>query len=242
MTASKNLLERLKEAKARVEASAEERKDMASRVAAGAILTPDQSQGARRLSFINMVGAVTAINAAASPLEFLVSNGDMESGEDEEGMAGLRFHVATHFRSLSAGAQINGIKPINFESSGGGVAPGSIDPMARQIDCWKILARARQDIGEAWVFILLEAVVVHDEWFDLKPIPAATDKHGIRRKRRRKTIAALHYGLDKLAESLGHISGHCVRSRWPSGTPPIPSSVRRHILASTARGRPVPPS
>lgn len=202
--------------------------DMMSRaMAADVIIAPPLAQQNNYL-YLDMQDAITILNAKASPIEFLVSNGEMELGEDEDGMGGVRFHTAIRFRDLVNGAQIKGLKSANLDGvGGGGSAP--IDIMAYQVDCRKILRRLREIVREEWVYRMLEAVVVMDEWLDLWPEGRSSDKRGVKRKQRMKTIIALHYGLDIAAKALGYMNKEAFIQRWHQGVPVMPQSVRHHM-------------
>lgn len=206
--------------------------EMISRVMAAGTITNEISGSARdRRSFLDVSDAVTILNAQASPLEFLVSNGELELGEDEDGMGGVRFHTAIRFRDLVQGAQVKGLKSANLEGTGGG-GFGPTDIVSYQVDCRKILQRVRNAVGEDWLCQMLEAVVVMDEWLDLWPESRKTDKRGIKRKQRLKTILALHYGLDAVGRSLGYMNEAAFKQRWPHGAPEVPQSVRRRSQES----------
>lgn len=240
MIASRKLLERLEKAKEQAEA-AEGRQDMASMVANATSIMACEEPGMRHLSYVDMANAIVIMNANSSPVEFLVTNGDMEFGQDEDGMAGVRFHTAIRFRDLVAGAQVKALKSANLEATGGG-GLGPADILSYQMDCRKHLARIRKAVGAEWVYSTLEAVVVFDEWLDLWPEPARIDRRGVKRKQRLKTIAALHYGLDVVGERLGYMNWSVFTKRWPHGAPALPPSVRRRIQATTVSGPLVPRS
>ncbi|NKW09984.1 hypothetical protein HGG76_11790 [Ochrobactrum tritici] len=125
MTASKRLMGRLKAAKeqasetlkpgvlplvafyGRGEELDEQRSrmyEMIGRVMASDTIGDDVAASMpERRSFLDVRDAVTILNAQASPIEFLVSNGEMELGPDEDGMGGVRFHTAIRFRDLVQG-------------------------------------------------------------------------------------------------------------------------------------------
>lgn len=240
MIASKRLLERLEKMKEQAEA-AEARQDLASQVANANYIMAIEEPGMQHLSYVDVANTTLVMNANSSPIEFLVTNGDMEFGQDEEGMAGVRFHAAIRFRDLVAGAQVKGLKSANLEAvSSGGFGPADI--LSFQMDCRKILARIRKAVGEEWIYSTLEAVVVYDEWLDLWPEPMKVDRRGVKRRQRLKTIAALHYGLDVVGETQGYMNWSVFKNRWPDGAPSIPPSVRRRIQATMVAGPLVPRS
>ncbi|NKW80327.1 hypothetical protein HGG72_08235 [Ochrobactrum pecoris] len=199
MTASKRLMGRLKAAKeqasetlkpgvlplvafyGRGEELDEQRSrmyEMIGRVMASDTLGDDVvATMPERRSFLDVRDAVTILNAQASPIEFLVSNGEMELGPDEDGMGGVRFHTAIRFRDLVQGAQVKVLKSANLEGTGGG-GFGPTDIVSYQVDCRKILQRLKSAIGDEWVYQMLEAVVVMDEWLDLWPESRKADKRG----------------------------------------------------------------
>lgn len=242
-SAGKSLIGKLEEAKRKAREDEAKQKGFAFQVVeARSIIQPAArlNEDCRRLSYIDIAGSIVVMNAGSSPLEFLVSSGEMESGEDEDGMAGVRFHTGIRFRDLVAYAQVNGLKAVNLEASGGGGGPKEV--MGYQIDCIRRLAIVRDMVGEDWVYRLLDAVVVKDEWLDLAPESAKSDKRGVKRKQRLKTITALQYGLDKLGSIMGYLMPEDVMTRWPRGAPAMPLSVRRHILVSTVGARPEVPT
>lgn len=255
MTASKRLMGRLKAAKeqasetlkpgvlplvafyGRGEELDEQRSrmyEMIGRVMASDTIGDDVAASMpERRSFLDVRDAVTILNAQASPIEFLVSNGEMELGPDEDGMGGVRFHTAIRFRDLVQGAQVKVLKSANLEGTGGG-GFGPTDIVSYQVDCRKILQRLKSAIGDEWVYQMLEAVVVMDEWLDLWPESRKADKRGTKRKQRLKTILALHYGLDKVGKQLGYMNNAAFKQRWHRDVPEMPPSVRRRSRESRA--------
>ncbi|NKW09983.1 hypothetical protein HGG76_11785 [Ochrobactrum tritici] len=69
------------------------------------------------------------------------------------------------------------LKSANLEGTGGG-GFGPTDIVSYQVDCRKILQRLKSAIGDEWVYQMLEAVVVMDEWLDLWPESRKADKRG----------------------------------------------------------------
>lgn len=180
-----------------------------------------------RYQIVDMVSAVTVLNQMAGPLEYLVSNGEMETSADVEGLAGARFHTALRLRDLFDGAQVKGLRSPSLSGGGGGGPPADIN--GYQLDCMRLLDRLRRGIAAAWAFPLLEALVWKDEWLDLAPGQSPSKGKG-----RTKTVQGLHYALDCAGAVLGYMPEEDISQRWPSGAPPVPPSIRRHIRASTA--------
>lgn len=230
MTASKILLDKLRKAGADDTDDGNETRPLAQ-------LIP-LSRGRVLLS---MQDASHVLNASTSPVEFLVSNGDMETGEDEDGMGGVRFHTALRLRELVHGAQVKVLRSANLESPGG-AAFGPTEIIGYQVDCRKKLAKVRLAVGKTWLYAMLESVVVMDDWMDLAPKPSREDPRGVARKQRLKTIRALHYGLDAAGKAMGYMNNAAFTQRWPHGCPVRPPSVHRHTLATTARVQPGRPT
>lgn len=182
--------------------------------------------------FLAMEDATLILNANSSPIEFLASSGELESGADDKGMGGARFHAAIRFRELVHGAQVVQLRSINLASARG--AGGALDITGYQLDCQKILGRLKHGIEDVWIYPMLESVVVMDEWLDLVPVSRKLDKKGVKRKQRLKTIRALHYGLDKVGHSLGFMNTAAFMRRWPQSGPEMPPSVHHHIRATKA--------
>ena len=84
--------------------------------------------------FLDLDDALAVLNANSSPIEFLVSQGELESGGDEEGMGGVRFHTALRLRDLISGAQVKGLKAAAFsEFVSGGVDCGTRVPARARV-------------------------------------------------------------------------------------------------------------
>lgn len=186
---------------------------------------PETPASRRNLLFIDLEDAVAIMDLNVSPIEYLVSEGEMETREDSDGIAGVRFSTAIRLRDLVAGVKNGGLRAPTLElidrSTAGGAIPGY------QIDCGKILARLRADMSEPWLFPMIESVVVEDDWLDLRHdgwLP--NEQRRSWRSRRRKTITALHYGLDVAAVTLGHLMWHALDARWPDGAPEMPPVLR----------------
>lgn len=181
---------------------------------------------------LDMKDAYAIIDASSSPIEFLVSRGEMEFETDEDGMSGVRFHTALRFRDLINGSQVKGIKSPSLEGGGGGsVSPADI--RGYQLDCMNLIGKIRKAMPEAWLFPMLEAVVFMDEWLDLWPAEESrADKRETKRKQRLKTLQALHYALDRAGATLGYMAEEDFMRRWPNGAPAVPPSVRRRSQAS----------
>lgn len=197
----------------------------------GAELTPGPRAHYLMLDFED---ALAILNANSSPIEFLVSRGELESAGDQDGMGGVRFHTALRLRDLIEGAQVKGLKAAAFSESVSG-GPGAADIRGYQLDCMKLIARVRRTMPEAWIYPMMEAVVYLDDWLDLWP---EEDRRAERRKllmkQRMKTISALHYALDRTSAALGYIAEEEFTQRWPAGAPAAPPSVRRRSRASKA--------
>ncbi|WP_155956599.1 hypothetical protein [Rhizobium sp. CF080] len=197
---------------------------------------PDQMGGGKKphWTLVDLRDAIAVVNANSSPIEFLVSRGEMQTGRDLEGMGGVRFHTALRLRDLIDGARVNGMKSPNLEGGGGGGGK-SADIRGYQLDCIKLLGRVKADMPEQWIFPMLESVVFMDEWMDLWPVtdgPVA--RREALRKRRLKTIQALHFALDRASLSLGYMQENDFRQRWGLDAPAQPYAARRHTQASTA--------
>lgn len=184
--------------------------------------------------YLDIDDALAILNANSSPIEFLVSQGELESGGDEDGMGGVRFHTALRLRDLISGAQVKGLKAAAFSESVSG-GPGAADIRGYQLDCMKLLNRVRKDMPEAWIYPMMESIVFMDEWFDLFPEDHRTaEKRKVMRRQRLKTVNALHYALDRAGATLGYMTELEFMQRWPHGHPDVPTSVRRRNRASKA--------
>lgn len=213
------------------------RRVMAGDVNAGRPSSNEQVIQGDKFVLLRMESAVAVVNTTASPIEFLVSTGEMENGRDLEGMGRVRFHTAIRLRDLVHGAQVNGIKSQSFSGMPGGSGGLPIDVRGYQLDCWKILSRVRKDMPEPWMFKMLEAVVIMDEWMNLRPLPKRMMTNN-KRKARLKTIRDLHYALDRVGRALGYIAQEDFTQRWGRKLLYVPPPVRRHTPASTAEGQP----
>jgi hypothetical protein len=184
--------------------------------------------------FLFLEDALAVLNANASPIEFLVSRGELESAGDEDGMGGVRFHTALRLRDLISGAQVKPLKAQSFGDAVSGGA-GAADIRGYQLDCMKLLGRVRKDMPEAWIYPMVEAIVFMDEWFDLWPEEdLREERRKLLRRQRQKTVNALHYALDRAGATLGYISDQEFTQRWNHGSPDVPTSVRRRNRASKA--------
>lgn len=181
---------------------------------------------------LDMKDAYAILDASSSPIEFLVSRGEMEFEVDEDGMSGVRFHTALRLRDLINGSQVKGLKSPSLEGTGGG-SSSPADIRGYQLDCMNIIGKIRKTMPEPWLYPMLEAVVFMDEWLDLWPVdePRA-DKREAKRKQRLKTLQALHYALDRTGTTLCYMAEEDFMQRWPHGAPTVPPSVRRRSQAS----------
>lgn len=174
--------------------------------------------------------AVTALDANSSPVEYLVSRGELETNLDPIGMARARFHTAVRLRELMDGAQVKGLRSPSLGGvGGGGVAPGAI--RGYQLDCMRLMEKVKKTMGKTWMFPMLQVVVWQDDWLDLW-----VDRKS-KKEERMKTIIALQHCLDVAAASLGYIPREDIMRRWGEKSPAVPPAVRRRILASTAPSR-----
>lgn len=197
---------------------------------------PDQMRGGKvpHWTLVDLRDAIAVVNANSSPIEFLVSRGEMETGKDLEGMGGVRYHTALRLRDLIDGARVNGMKSPSFSGGGGGGGKAA-DIRGYQLDCMKLLGRVKGDMPERWLFPMLESVVFMDEWFDLWPeMEGPPKRREAARKRRLKTIQALHFALDQASVSLGYMQTNEFRQRWGPDAPAQPYAARRHTQGSTA--------
>ena len=64
--------------------------------------------GAARYSLVDLKETITVLNACSSPVEYLVSRGELETARDDDGMGGARYHTALRFRDLMDGSQVQG--------------------------------------------------------------------------------------------------------------------------------------
>lgn len=185
-------------------------------------------------TLVDLRDAIMVVNAASSPIEFLVSRGEMETGTDFDGMSRMRYHTALRLRDLIDGARVNGMKSPSFAGGGGGGGKAA-DIRGYQLDCINLLGRVKKDMPADWVFPMLESVVFMDEWMDLVPdVTSAPKKRAAHRKARAKTLQAIHFALDRAGLSLGYLGEADFRQRWSLGCPPRPAATRRHNRASTA--------
>lgn len=186
---------------------------------------------------VSLGSAIALLDANSSPVEFLVSRGEMETAEDEEGMGGARFHTALRFRDLMEGAQVKSLKSPSLSGGGGGGGTSAGDIRGYQLDCMKLVDKLRKGAPRQWVFPLLESTVWKDDWLDLVPKqePRAA-KREARLAERMMTVRGLHYALDCAALSLGYIPEGTFTQRW-SRVPGVPPVIRRRIRASTVAGR-----
>jgi len=161
------------------------------------------------------------VDSHSSPLEYLVWRGELETGEDEIGMAGVRFHTALRLRDLCEGSQVNGMKSPSYEGMPGG-GGGVNDITAYQLDCARMLASARSAMSKPWIFPLLEMVIVQDQWFDL-----GEQKAAMARRRREQTVVAIRYGLDLAAAAFGSLFPQAVTRRWKEA-PVMPVCLLGH--------------
>jgi hypothetical protein len=77
---------------------------------------------------------------------------------------------------------------------------------------------------------MIEAVVVGDDWLDLRPASEVPEhRRPAWRRNRRETVAALHYGLDIVGIELKCLTWKAFRTRWRGGEPAVPPAVRRKI-------------
>lgn len=255
MASGQGILERLKKAKAQVTIdlragilpmsayygrdpkSEEMRNKMYAAIErAMAFKEPDQDFKGRyhRYALVDLKDAIAIVNSASSPIEFLVSKGELETTADEDGMSGVRFHAAIRLRDLLEGSQVNGIKSPSFSGGGGGGGGKPVDIRGYQLDCMKLMANVKRKMPEPWLFKLLESVVFQDDWLDLLPVEDQNEKRAeAKRKNRQKTIQALHYALDMASLTLGYIGEDDFSQRW-SKVPAVPPSTRRHTRGSTA--------
>jgi hypothetical protein len=176
-------------------------------------------------SFLLNDGGALVLNVTSSPLEYLVSRGELEGEGDEEGAAGARYHTAIRFRDLIDGAQVKALKSPSWEGTGGG-GFGPADIRSFQLDCIKIIGRVRTAMPASWVFGFVEAVVCKDEWFDIE------DKD--RKSKREETLLALRFGLDAIAAELGYIMEEDFSRRWMEQPAREPSAARRRSPGSKA--------
>ncbi|CCF19113.1 protein of unknown function [Pseudorhizobium banfieldiae] len=183
---------------------------------------------------LDMNDAVTFLNASSSPVEYLVSRGELELEGDDAGMGGMRFHTALRFRDLVNGAQVKGLKSPSLEGTGGGGGVAT-DIRGYQLDCINLIGKIRKGMPEPWIYPMMEAVVFMDEWLDLGP---ERESRAVKRetlaKRRLKTLHALHYALDRTGVVLGYMAEDDFMQRWPDGVPAFPPSVRRRSQESKA--------
>lgn len=186
---------------------------------------------------VSLGSAFALLDANSSPVEFLVSRGEMETAEDEEGMGGARFHTALRFRDLMEGAQVKSLKSPSLSGTGGGGGTSAGDIRGYQLDCMKLVQKLRESMPKPWLFPLLESIVWLDDWLDLVPKqePRADKREAIR-KERMMTVRSLHYALDCAALTLGYIPEGAFTQRW-TRAPGLPPVVRRRMRASTAASR-----
>lgn len=188
----------------------------------------------RRAKMIDFSTHIGFVDVSASPLEYLVWRGDLESPADEEGMGGLRFHTALRMRDLAAGARVNGVKTQSFSGMGGG-GGGRVDVSTYQIDCIRLLGRVGEAMPEPWMGPMLEMVVVQDEWLDLRHERGAAAA----RRRREQTLAALLFSLDGAAVTFRYLPAVTMRKRWRQ-VPDMPQSLKGHVRGPMAVTRPPP--
>ncbi|NTD85458.1 hypothetical protein [Agrobacterium tumefaciens] len=184
-------------------------------------------------TFIDFKDAIAVVNANSSPVEYLISRGEMETEMDEDGMAGARYHTALRIRDLLDGAQVKQLRSPSLEGGGGGGGSSAGDIRGYQLDCMKLVQMLRTTMEAGWAFPLIEAVVWKDDWLDLVPEKKKASLRGTKAKERRKTVIALHYALDRAGLALGYIPEGDVTGRWPE-PPRMPPVIRRRILASMA--------
>lgn len=200
------------------------------------VVLPPQPER-RALLLLDFDTSIGVLDANASPVEWLVYRGELEADDEEEGMASVRFHAALRFRDMAAGAQVNGMKSPSLSGLGGG-GGGAVDISGFQLDCMKHLQRVRTAMPAPWLFGMLEAVVVLDDWLDLRNLRAGAAAE----RRRGQTLTALRYALDIAAAHLGYQTGKAPSRRWPDGPPPMPASLKGHKRGPLALTRvPVPP-
>lgn len=180
----------------------------------------------RSLLFIDLNDSIAILDVNASPLEFVASRGEMETEQDDDGMAGVRFHTALRMRDLVDGAQVKGMRSPALEGSGGGGGGASVDIPAYRLDCMGRLRRIRSAMADGWISRLVEDVVVGGVWFNLRP---TEDASAAEKADREATLRALHYGLDVAGVTLGHMAARSFRVRWPQGAPPPPAIFTRRI-------------
>ncbi|THK34001.1 hypothetical protein EHS39_33025 [Ensifer sp. MPMI2T] len=215
--------------------------DMVERVMSMPDVDEDALSSIRQRGGFNRVvslgSAIALLDANSSPVEFLVSRGEMEMGEDEEGMGGARFHTALRFRDLMEGSQVKSLKSPSLSGGGGGGGTSAGDIRGYQLDCMKLVEKLRKSMPKQWVFPLLESTVWRDDWLDLVPKqePRA-DKREALKKERMMTVRGLHFALDCAALTLGYIPEGAFTQRW-SRVPGVPPVVRRRMRASMAASR-----
>lgn len=195
--------------------------------------------GARRtVVMLDLTTSVGFVDVAASPLEFLVWRGELETERDEEGTANVRFHTALRLRDLAEGARLNAVKTQSFSGMPGG--GGRADVGLYQIDCIRLLGSVKDRMPEEWMFPMLEMVVITGEWLDLRHDPAATVRA---RRRRRETVDALLASLDCAAACFTYLPWKNVRTRWRAEPGAelaftMPFSLKNHVRGPMAVTRP----
>lgn len=215
--------------------------DMVSRVLAMPDVDEEAVSALRQRGGFNRIvslgSAIALLDANSSPVEFLVSRGEMETAEDEEGMGGARFHTALRFRDLMEGAQVKALKSPSLSGGGGGGGISAGDIRGYQLDCMKLVHKLRKSMPKLWMFPLLESTVWKDDWLDLVPKheSRAAKREAVKRERL-LTIRGLHFALDCAAVTLGYIQDGTFTQRWVRA-PGVPPAIRRRTRASTAAGR-----
>lgn len=189
----------------------------------------DEPAPVRLVEAIDLGGPVF-INAAAGPVEYLVSRGELETEKDERGMGGVRYHTAIRLRELVDGAQLKGMRSPDLLATPGGGFNGNIP--AYKLDCMRRLGAMRTAMPNTWVFDLLMSVVWGDEWLDIRDTPG--NKRDATRQQRLKTIEILHWALDQVALSVNYLDPEIHRRRWGGAEPKPTRSIRRRILVSRA--------
>lgn len=222
MSALKQLRDRLKAAETSDDA-----------MPAAAVMPDGGRDGKAGMAVFVDLGRPVLVDAAAGPIEFLVSRGELQTELDHPTSASERFHVVRKYRDAMQGAQVKGLRSADWSSTGGGSTLDTI--RAHQIDCLRTLSAVRGSMPRPWLADLLERVVWLDDWLDLwpewKPTPAERDKA---KASRMKTLKALHFALDCAGKALGIVAEEAFRRRWKASTPAPSPAARRRILVSRA--------
>lgn len=198
---------------------------------------PEKMRGGRETAWtlVDFQESVVVVNANSSPIEFLVSRGELQGSVDPDGMGGVRFHTALRLRDLIDGARVNGMKSPSFDGGGGGGGGKAADIRGYQLDCMNLLGRVKKAMPASWIFPMLEAVVFMDDWLDLWPdFSTAPKRRATQKRQRAKTIKALHFALDITGLTLGYLADLDFKQRWNLAEPSQPPSARRHTRGSTA--------